>query len=38
MYTIRYIKTYGLIGCFYKIWDKLIKCELPRGLGYFFWS
>lgn len=36
MYTIRYIKTYGLIGCFYKIWDKLIKCELPRGLGYFF--
>lgn len=36
MYTIRYIKTYGLVGCFYKIWDKLTKCEIPKWLGYFF--
>lgn len=35
-YTIRCIKTYGLVGCFYKMWDKLIKCELPKWIGYFF--
>ena len=36
MHTVKCIKTYGLIGCFYKAWNKLIKCELPKGLGYFF--